>query len=136
MAFSWRFASVLRAGYINKIPRVARHYFYVASDRMEDAERLRQEYELAVLQHQHDMNQLALFQFRANRIRRRRGQRRRVWIRPWIGRRRQFGMYGQLLVELRNEDTASFINFMRMPPEMFDELLARVGPRITKQHTW
>ena len=24
---------------------------------------------------------------------------------------------------------------MPPPPEMFDELLARVGPRITKQHT-
>ncbi|XP_014671429.1 PREDICTED: uncharacterized protein LOC106812148 [Priapulus caudatus] len=44
-------------------------------------------------------------------------------------------MYDQLLVELRNEDRASFHNFMRMPPEMFDELLARVGPRITKEHT-
>jgi hypothetical protein len=44
-------------------------------------------------------------------------------------------MYDQLLVELRNEDQASFINFMRMPPEMFDELAARVGPRITKQNT-
>ena len=41
----------------------------------------------------------------------------------------------QLLVELRNEDQAYFKNFMRMPPELFDELLTRVGPRITKQNT-
>lgn len=57
-------------------------------------------------------------------------------MRPWIGRRRQFGMYDQLMVELRNEDHASFTNFLRMPPEMFDELLARVIPRITKQYTF
>ena len=53
----------------------------------------------------------------------------------WIGRRRQFGLYDHLLVELRNEDQASFKNFLRMPPEMFDELLTRVDPRITKQST-
>ena len=45
-------------------------------------------------------------------------------------------MYDQLMVELRNEDHASFTNFLRMPPEMFDELLARVIPRITKQYTF
>ncbi|XP_054757229.2 uncharacterized protein LOC129263342 [Lytechinus pictus] len=44
-------------------------------------------------------------------------------------------MYDQLLVELRNEDQAAFKNFMRMPPEMFDELLPRGGPSITKQNT-
>ena len=69
------------------------------------------------------------------RRRRKRRGRRRFWARPWIGRRRQFGLYDQLLVELRNEDQESFKNFMRMPPEMFDELLTRVGPRITKQNT-
>ncbi|XP_028395726.1 protein ANTAGONIST OF LIKE HETEROCHROMATIN PROTEIN 1-like [Dendronephthya gigantea] len=57
-------------------------------------------------------------------------------MRSWIGRRRQFGIYDQLLVELRSEDTRCFKNFMRMVPEMFDELLARVSPRITKKHTW
>ena len=57
-------------------------------------------------------------------------------MRPWIGRRRHFGMYDQLMVELRNEGQASFTNFLRMPPAMFDELLARVCPRITKQYTF
>lgn len=108
-----------------------------SSEKMDDPERLRQEYQLVVLQHQYDIIELALHQIRANRMRKRRGQRRgRVWVRPWIGRRRQFGLYDQVLVELRNEDQASFKNFMRMSPEMFDELLARVGPRITKQQTW
>ena len=57
-------------------------------------------------------------------------------MRPWIGRRWQFGMYDQLMVELHNEDHASFTNFLRMPPAMVDELLVRVGPRITKQYTF
>ena len=50
-------------------------------------------------------------------------------------RRRQFGLYDQLMVELRNEDQMAFKNFMRMPSEMFDELLTRVGPKITKHNT-
>ena len=29
----------------------------------------------------------------------------------------------------------SFRNFLRMEPDMFDELLKRMGPRIMKQHT-
>lgn len=100
---------------------------------MEDQEK---EYLRAVIQHQHDLIDLTLCQLRANRARRRRGERRRRnWVRPWIGRRQQFGMYDQLMVELRNEDHASFVNFMRMSPAMFDELLARVGPRLSKQNT-
>ena len=37
-------------------------------------------------------------------------------------------------MEIRNEDPASFTNFLRMPTDMSDELLDRVGPRITKVH--
>ena len=103
---------------------------------MEDTATLRRQY-LPVLEHQHDLIELTLHQLRANRAgRRRRERRRRNWVRPWIGRRRHYGIYDQLMVELRNEDHASFINFLRMPPAMFDELLARVGPRITKQYTF
>ena len=54
---------------------------------------------------------------------------------PWIGRRQEFGIYDQLMMELRNEDPASFTSFLRVPPDMFDELLDIVGPRITKMHT-
>ena len=40
----------------------------------------------------------------------------------------------QVMKELCNEDLASFTSFLRMPLDMFDELLDRVGPRITKMH--
>lgn len=83
--------------------------------------------------------QLNLYQIlRQRRLRRRRGQKRRVWTREWLSprRRRQFGIYDQLLVELRNEDPASFKNFLRVPPEMFDFILERIRHRITKHRTW
>ena len=69
------------------------------------------------------------------RRRRRQARRRRCWVRHWVGdvRRGQFGHYNQLMVELRREDPASFQNFLRIQPHMFDELLARVQSRITKQ---
>ncbi|KAH3844249.1 hypothetical protein DPMN_086505 [Dreissena polymorpha] len=65
----------------------------------------------------------------------RRRRQRRWWIRAWLGPewRRQFGLYDHLMVEQRREDQRVFINIMKMPPEMFDEILARVDPRITKQ---
>ena len=60
--------------------------------------------------------ELALHQVDAIGRRRKRRGRRRFWVRPWIVRRRQFGLYDQLLVEFRNEDQTSFKNLMRMPP--------------------
>ena len=92
---------------------------------------------LPLLQYQHNLINLTLHQLRVNRARRRECERRRrYWVRPWIGRRSHYGLYDQLMAELRNEDEASFTNFMRMPPGMFDELLTRVAPRITKQQTF
>lgn len=57
-------------------------------------------------------------------------------MRGWIGRRLNFGIYDQLMVELRREDPRSFHNFMRMPPAMFDELLDRLTPRLWKPSTF
>ena len=51
------------------------------------------------------------------------------------GKATEFGIHDQLMMELRNEDPASFTNFLRMPQDMFEELLDIVGPRITKMHT-
>ena len=39
------------------------------------------------------------------------------------------------MVELGNEDQRAFKNFLRMTPEMHDELLERVGFTITKHYT-
>ena len=58
-----------------------------------------------------------------------------MWVRPWILRRPELELYDKLMVELRNEDPRSFHNFMCMPPAMFDEIVQRLTPRITKETT-
>ena len=69
---------------------------------------------------------------------RRRRRQRRWWTRPWLSpeRRRSFGLYDQLMTKLRREDRQSFLHFLRMPTEMFDEILQRVRPRKAKQNTF
>jgi len=57
-------------------------------------------------------------------------------VRPWIQRRPFYGVYEKLTIELRREDPSSFHNFLRMTPAMFDELLDRLTPRLTKQDTF
>ena len=116
--------------------------------KMDEAERLRQCFYLAVAQNQLNLAELVrqrrTHQQRAQQMRQRRGVRRRqrapnprrVWTRLWLLRREQYGIYDQLLVELRREDPVEFKKFMRLPPQMFDEVLERLKPHITKQHTW
>ena len=57
--------------------------------------------------------------------------------RPWldVGRRRQFSQFNRLTPELQHEDPVSFINFLRIPPEMCDELITSIGPSCTKKDT-
>jgi len=68
---------------------------------------------------------------------RRERRRRRLWVRPWLSsdRRIQFGHYDKLLEELRVEDSQAFANFIRLPIELFDELLHLVTPLIEKRST-
>ena len=53
--------------------------------KMDDPDRPRIQYELAVLQHQQNLVELALHQVDVTRRRRKRRGRRRFWVRPWIG---------------------------------------------------
>ena len=39
------------------------------------------------------------------------------------------------MAELGMEDQQSFFNFLKMPPQLFDELLNRVGPGCHKMDT-
>ena len=57
-------------------------------------------------------------------------------VRPWLLRRPQMGQYERLMNELLMEDGTHYKNFVRMQPAMFQELLAKVGPGITKQDTF
>ena len=59
-------------------------------------------------------------------------RRRRWWVRPWLVRRPIYGHYEQLMNELLRENHTDFKNFLRVKPEIFFELVERVGPRIQK----
>ena len=67
---------------------------------------------------------------------RRERSKRKIWVRTWLLRRPEHGFYESLLQELAREDPAGFQNFLRVKPELFLELLERVGPKITKQKTF
>ena len=60
--------------------------------------------------------------------RRRKQQIRSVWIRNWVTRRPEQGLYERLMVERRSKDPRSFQNFMKMPPDKIDELVQRLTP--------
>ena len=56
---------------------------------------------------------------------RRAARRRKWWVKPWLRRRTFLGQYTRLM-ELRREDLPSYTNYMRMPPELVDEVLQRI----------
>ena len=85
--------------------------------------------QLARAQHRHNLVLAALVvQGMAGNQRRQ----RRWWTRPWLLRRPEYGQYETLMSELEREHHGDFRSFLRIEPEMFRELLERVGPRIEK----
>ena len=93
------------------------------------------EHELAQARFQYNLVLAALLE-EAERERQRAGRRiRRWWVREWILRRPRFGQYETLMRELEAEHAADFKSYLRMEPQMFYELLDRVGPRIAKTTT-
>ena len=70
------------------------------------------------------------------RQRRRRRRNRTIRVKSWLLRRNLLGQYERLMAELRDEDIPVFRNFLREEPAMFNELLNRLGERITKKDTW
>lgn len=68
---------------------------------------------------------------------RRKYSKKKFWVAPWLRgcRRDHYGQYSSLMTELRLGDEATYRTYLRMPPEMFEELLTRVGPRITRMDT-
>ena len=72
-------------------------------------------------------------QKKANRKRMRRM--RVQWTRDWIMRRTLFGQYENLLAELNREDPKRYKNFLRVDNDLFEQLLQKVSPYITKKTT-
>jgi hypothetical protein len=56
-------------------------------------------------------------------------------VRPWIGRRNQYGAYHSLIQELSAEDPNGLKNFLRMDMASFNELLEMVTPLIKRRVT-
>ena len=81
---------------------------------MEDTQRLKLHYVAAIAHKEVFTQQLNILLSMRGRVRWRRGARARsIWVRPWLHseRRRQFGIYGQLMLELRREDPRTFKKF-------------------------
>ena len=58
------------------------------------------ERDLLLLMQQQNNNLVQLLQVLRRRRRRRRRAQRGMWVRPWIGRRLELGLYNRLMVEL------------------------------------
>ena len=56
-------------------------------------------------------------------------------MKPWLQRRNKLGVYHTLLQELRIEAEDEYKKFLRVSPEVFDELLTLVKPEIEKGTT-
>ena len=61
-------------------------------------------------------------------------KRRRVWVHEIMRRRSELGEFHHLLQELRLDD-GRFKRYLRLTVPLFDDLLARVGARISRQDT-
>ena len=60
----------------------------------------------------------------------------RVWVRPYLQRRRIQGFYENLMQELAAEDPELYKNFLRMDSDLFHEICARVAPYVRRKLTW
>ena len=64
----------------------------------------------------------------------RKPKRRRVWVHDILRRRTQLGEYHHLLQELRLDD-GRFQRYFRLTVTQFEDLLARIGARISRLDT-
>ncbi|XP_060566390.1 uncharacterized protein LOC132725307 [Ruditapes philippinarum] len=100
---------------------------------MNAARRRRLLQQVALMEMEEEEKDLLFANHYLNRRALRPGRNRRYWVKPWIYRREQLGQYDTLMRELREEDPEAIINYMRLPMELYDEVLARITPSITKQ---
>ena len=61
---------------------------------------------------------------------------RRVWVRKLLARRYDFGHYDQLLTELHREDPIGYTNYLRITPDLFQEMVEKLTPHLQKQTTF
>ena len=61
---------------------------------------------------------------------------RKVWVREWLTRRHAFGQYDSLLTELCKEDERGYKNYLKITPDLFQEMVEKLTPRLHKQCTF
>ena len=66
----------------------------------------------------------------------RRKTQRKVWVMEWLTRRHYFGQYDSLLTEMHKEDERGYKNFLRITPDLFQEMVEKLTPRLQKQCTF
>ena len=66
----------------------------------------------------------------------RRKTQRKVWVREWLTRSHEFGQYDCLLTEMHKEDGRGYKNFLRITPDLFQEMVEKLTPRLQKQCTF
>ncbi|XP_034033540.1 uncharacterized protein LOC117516795 [Thalassophryne amazonica] len=72
---------------------------------------------------------------RKERSFRRKRQRKSVWVREWLLKRQEYGMYEKLMKHLGAGDIKSFSNFVGTDPEMFNQILEDLTLRLQKKTT-
>ena len=58
-----------------------------------------------------------------------------MWVREWLTRRHEFGQYDSLLTELHKEDERGYKNYLRITPDLLQEMVEKLIPRLQKQST-
>lgn len=59
---------------------------------------------------------------------------RQYWVRPWVAKRAEFGLYHSLFSELQ-EDEKAFKEFLRMDVSQFELLVGKLAAKLTKEDT-
>ena len=62
-------------------------------------------------------------------------KKRSVWTRQWLLRRHLHGQFDQLLVELNREDSSGHKNFLRVYPDLFEDMVDRLSPYLKRKDT-
>ena len=82
----------------------------------------RQRLQIAVCQYQHALYNAAIglgLQHMQKKEIERKASKKRLWMRRWISRRQDMGVYNTLMKELEDESDKEFQSFARVPPDLY-----------------
>ncbi|XP_026831387.1 uncharacterized protein LOC113563656 [Ooceraea biroi] len=61
--------------------------------------------------------------------------RRKIWIKPWVARRKEKGCHHNLFLELQLKDPNKFRRCLRMNTNIFENLVTKITPLIRRRDT-